>query len=396
MNSCGSREPGKMDAGDYKETLNSKLRLVIAGAGTGGHLFPGIAVAEELMRRTPGSRVLFITTGRPVERTVLADRPFETAEISAAGFKGMGMLKKLGAVAMLPKGMFRSFFLLRRFSADAVLGMGAYSSAPVIAAAYLAGIPRFIHEQNRIAGMSNRWLSRLADLVFVSFEDTEVGLSAEKIVFTGNPVRLGIRSCAENRLQRRKQEAEALFNVLVLGGSQGAHGINTALIDSLSYLGEPRNFNFIHQTGPADEDMVKRAYESMGVQSEVSAFFSDMAPLYNMADLAICRAGATTVAEISAVGLPALLIPFPYAAEDHQTANAESLASAGAAEIIPEKELSGRLLAERLEACRRNPEWFEKLRAAAEAAGPSDSAGAILDQIEKITAGKDRRSRRAR
>ncbi|MCF8024424.1 MAG: undecaprenyldiphospho-muramoylpentapeptide beta-N-acetylglucosaminyltransferase [Desulfobacteraceae bacterium] len=381
MNTFGTEESGKTETAGRSVFPDTPLDLVIAGAGTGGHLFPGIAVAEELMRRAPASRVLFITTGRQVERTVLADTPFETAQISAAGFKKMGLLKKLGALAVLPRGFSQAMGMLRRFSPDAVLGMGAYSSAPVIVAAYLAGIPRFIHEQNRIAGMTNKWLSRLADLVFVSFEDTDMGCSTEKIVFTGNPVRSGIRRCAELRIQAREKEPPELFTVLVLGGSQGAHSINMAVIEAFSHIEEPQNFKVIHQTGPYDEDAVKQSYEARGVEAEVSAFFTDMEPLYKDADLAVCRAGASTVAELAAVGLPALFIPFPHAADDHQAANAEGLASAGAAEIIHEKDLSGRALAQRLEQYQKDVSRFEKLRAAAESAGKPDAAAIILDEI---------------
>lgn len=364
------------------------LRLVIAGAGTGGHLFPGIAVAEELMHRAPESRVLFITTGRPVEQTVLEDKPFETAGISAAGFKGVGLWRKLGALIVLPKGFFQSLGLLRRFSADAVLGMGAYSSAPVVIAAYLTGVPRFIHEQNRIAGMTNRWLARFADRVFVSFQDTDMGCKAGKIVYSGNPVRSDIRGCAHARMKGVKKESAKPFTILVLGGSQGAHTINMAMTETFSHLENYLDFKVIHQTGSNDEDTVRRAYESMGVNSTVSAFFSDMASLYESADIAVCRAGASTVAEIAAAGLPALFIPFPHAADDHQTANAEGLVSAGAAEIIDERNLNGRVLAQRLEEYRADPAKFEKLQAAAATTSRPDSAVVILDQITAAIAVK--------
>lgn len=382
MNSTFNQEFGKTEAGGPTQTIENPLRLVIAAAGTGGHLFPGIAIAEELMRQAPESRVLFITTGRPVEHTVLADSPFESAEISAAGFKGMGLRQKLGALTVLPRGFFQSKGLLRKFAPDAVLGMGAYSSAPVLIAAYMAGIPRFIHEQNRIAGTANRWLSRFADRVFVSFEDTDMGCSSEKIVFTGNPVRLGIRISAQTRMQDREKEPGDRFTVLVLGGSQGAHGINMAMIEAFSHLGDPGNYKVIHQTGPADEEIVRHAYESMGVRATVSAFFSDIATLYETADLAVCRAGASTVAEIAAVGLPAVFIPFPHATDDHQVANAEGLVSAGSAEIILEKDLKGRVLAERLETYRTDKARFEKLRTAARAAGKPEAAFMILKAIE--------------
>ncbi|MFP4571352.1 MAG: undecaprenyldiphospho-muramoylpentapeptide beta-N-acetylglucosaminyltransferase [Desulfobacterales bacterium] len=384
----GNTDSGANEASGSIPAAAGPLRLVIAGAGTGGHLFPGIAVAEELMRLAPGSRVLFITTGRSVEQTVLADKPFETAGISAAGFKGLGLWRKLGALTVLPRGLFQSMGLLRRFSADAVLGMGAYSSAPVVIAAYLTGVPRFIHEQNRIAGMTNRWLARFADRVFVSFQDTDMGCKASKIVYSGNPVRSDIRRCAHARIQAAKKQSLKSFTVLVLGGSQGAHTINMAMTEAFSHLENFRDVKVIHQTGSKDKDTVRRAYESMGVNATVSAFFSDMACLYESADIAVCRAGASTVAEIAAAGLPALFIPFPHAADDHQTANAEGLVSAGAAEIIDERNLNGRVLAQRLEEYRTDPVKFEKLQTAAAGSGRPDSAVVILDQIAAAIAEK--------
>ncbi|MFO7930982.1 MAG: undecaprenyldiphospho-muramoylpentapeptide beta-N-acetylglucosaminyltransferase [Desulfosalsimonas sp.] len=382
-----------------KSPLNpeaSGLRLVIAGAGTGGHLFPGIAVADELMKRSFESRVLFITTGRPVERTVLADRSFETSEISASGFKGMGLLKKMGALTVLPRGLFQSLRLLKSFRADAVLGMGAYSSAPVLIAASLAGIPGFIHEQNRIPGMTNRWLGRFAELVFVSFKDTDIGSNPGKIVYTGNPVRSEIRRCAKIRMQAGEKKPEDQFTVLVLGGSQGAHGINTAMTGAFSHIKNPQDFRVIHQTGTLDEKTVRQAYESMGVEATVSAFFNDMESVYKQADLAVCRAGASTVAEIAAVGLPAIFVPFPHAADDHQAANAEALESAGAVEIIYEKELTGRELARRLQYYREDEASFERFRAAAENAGRADSASLIVDEIAALVTEKQRQKKPGR
>ncbi|MCF8110433.1 MAG: undecaprenyldiphospho-muramoylpentapeptide beta-N-acetylglucosaminyltransferase [Desulfobacteraceae bacterium] len=381
MNINGDSESGKAEVCGANAPPVRPMHLVIAGAGTGGHLFPGIAVAEELMRRSPESRVLFITTGRPVEKTVLEEKPFETAAITAAGFKGMSLWRKLAAFKVLPRGLFQSMGLLRKFSPDAVLGMGAYSSAPVVIGACLKGIPRFIHEQNRIAGITNKWLSGFADKVFVSFEDTDMGCRADKIVYTGNPVRAGIRGCLRAGIKSRQRGNEEPFTILVLGGSQGAHSINTAVTEAFSRIENTRNFKVIHQTGAKDEQYVRRAYESMGVNATVASFFNDMASLYESADLAVCRAGASTVAEIAAVGLPALFIPFPHAADDHQAANAEGLAAAGAAEIIDERNLSGGVLAGRFEAYRADPAEFEKLKASAAAAGMPDSASVILDQI---------------
>lgn len=373
----------KQDSRTSGGAAEASFRLVIAGAGTGGHLFPGIAVAEDLMDRLPASRVVFVTTGRDIERTVLSGRPFDTVQISAAGIKGKGLFKKLASFLVLPKGLMQSLVLLMRFSPHAVLGMGAYSSAPVILAAFLTGTPRFLHEQNRLAGMTNRWLSRFADRVFVSFADTKPGCREDRIRFTGNPVRGHIRARAQNRRQKTEKEKSSPFTILVLGGSQGAHSINMAVTEAFSYLEQPGDYYVIHQTGTRDEETVRRAYAESGVDATVSAFFGDMASVYGAADLAVCRAGATTVAEIAAMGLPAIFIPYPHAADDHQVANAEGLASAGAAEIIPEKQLSGHMLADCLAAYKNDFSMLEKARAAAVEEGRIDSAAAIVDDMIK-------------
>ncbi|MFW5874756.1 MAG: undecaprenyldiphospho-muramoylpentapeptide beta-N-acetylglucosaminyltransferase [bacterium] len=390
MNINGDPESERAEVCGANAPPVRSMRLVIAGAGTGGHLFPGIAVAEELMHKAPESKVLFITTGRQVEKTVLGEKPFETASITATGFKGVGLWRKLAAITVLPRGLFQSMGLLRRFSPDAVLGMGAYSSAPVVIAACLKGIPRFIHEQNRIAGITNRWLSGFAEKVFVSFKDTDMGCRADKIVYTGNPVRAEIRESLRAGIKKSQRGFEEPFTILVIGGSQGAHSINKAVTEAFSFIENTRNFRVIHQTGTKDEQYVRRTYESMGVDATVASFFNDMASLYESADLAVCRAGASTVAEIAAVGLPAFFIPFPHAADDHQTANAEGLAAAGAAEIIDERNLSGGVLAGRFEAYRADPAKFEKLRAAAAAAGMPDSASLILDHMAVVLTAKQR------
>lgn len=358
------------------------LRLMIAGAGTGGHLFPAIAVAEEIMRMFPGSRVMFVTTGRPIEQTVLAGRSFEIAQISAGGLKGMGLLQKGRSLMLLPRGFWKSLGLIRSFAPDAVLGMGGYSAAPVILAAFLRRVPRLIHEQNRIAGMTNQWLSRLARRVLVSFEDTRISCRPGKIRFTGHPVRRQIREVAENRGMRIHEGGQEPFTVAVLGGSQGARRMNTAVVEAFSQIKEPGRFFVIHQTGPHDEESVRRAYVRMGVDSAVSAFFRDMASVYEQTDLAVCRAGAATLAEIAAVGLPALLVPYPYAADNHQVHNAEVLVKAGAAEMIAEKDLTPSWLAEYLQACADNAGGrFEKACLAARNLGRPRAAAAVINEI---------------
>jgi UDP-N-acetylglucosamine--N-acetylmuramyl-(pentapeptide) pyrophosphoryl-undecaprenol N-acetylglucosamine transferase len=371
-------------AGSSKQKAqNLPFRLMIAGAGTGGHLFPGIAVAQELMERVAGSRVMFVTTGKPIEKTVLSGQAFDIAEIQAAGLKGMGLVAKIRSLMLLIPGLWRSMIIMGRFRPDAVLGMGGYSAAPVMIAAFLRRVPRLIHEQNRLAGMTNQLLSRLAGRVLVSFKDTRIRCRADKIRVTGHPVRRQIRDAAEKRKgNKSKEKSSKPFTVVVLGGSQGAHRINTAVVEAFSIIKDPGRFSVIHQTGVNDEDQVRKAYTQMGLNAAVSAFFRDMASVYEAADVAICRAGAATLAEIAAVGIPSLLIPYPYAADNHQVFNAEVFVKAGAAKMILEHELTGSLLASYLESFPDNyHQSFQNASRAAAAIGNPRAAACVLAQI---------------
>lgn len=228
-----------------------ELRILIAGGGTGGHLFPGIAIAEVFMKRQPATRVLFVTSGKKIEETVLAETVFEKKLISVQGIKGKGLFAKLASLCRLPKGMIDALRLLIGFKPHIVIGMGAYSAGPVIAGAWMLRIHRVIHEQNSIPGLTNRLLSGLVEKIYVSFPDTGFKSSvSHKIDFTGNPVRHEILHATgkESSSQKVLPDENPLFNVLILGGSQGAHSINMAVLDSIMYLKEPEKFRFVHQT----------------------------------------------------------------------------------------------------------------------------------------------------
>lgn len=359
------------------------LRIVIAGGGTGGHLFPGIAIAEAFQARSAESRMLFITTGRPIEERVLATGTYATCRITAAGFKGVGPVGKLKALFKVPAGLIAALLLLVRFRPHAVIGMGAYSAAPVITAAWMLRIFRAIHEQNCIAGMTNRFLGRFANRIYVSFPDTAIGGSPEKILFTGNPIR-GEIAQAQAQAEEVPEAGAKPFTVLILGGSQGAHAINLSIMAALAHLQASEwaaRIRFIHQTGAADCEMVREAYAKAGIEARVEAFFDDMAACYAAADLIICRAGATSVAEVAAVGLPAVFIPYPHAADNHQYFNAKSLVDAGAAEMIGQEEAEGHVLTERILFYAENEDTRSRMQAAIRAFSRPDAANAIVSDI---------------
>jgi UDP-N-acetylglucosamine--N-acetylmuramyl-(pentapeptide) pyrophosphoryl-undecaprenol N-acetylglucosamine transferase len=351
------------------------LGMVIAGGGTGGHLFPGIAVAEEFLRRDPGNRILFIGTERGLEKKVLGGLGLPLRTIPVEGIKGRGPARAAGALGKIPAGLVASFRILRAFRPAIVLGVGGYASGPAVLAARIMGTATAIAEQNAFPGLTNRMLGRFADRIFLSFTASQRWFPARRTQITGNPIRAAF-------LEERPPEGrnDPRFTVLIFGGSQGAHAINRFVGEALDDLRHLKDrFRFIHQAGEKDREVVAAVYREGDFTAEVSPFITDMAAAYRAADLLICRAGATSIAEITAGGKAAILIPFPFAVNDHQTKNAEILARAGAAEMIAEKDLSGELLASAIERLSRNPEVVRKMEAAAAALGNRRAAAEIVD-----------------
>ncbi|MDA3898157.1 MAG: undecaprenyldiphospho-muramoylpentapeptide beta-N-acetylglucosaminyltransferase [Desulfobacteraceae bacterium] len=372
-----------------------ELRILIAGGGTGGHLFPGIAIAEVFMKRQPATRVLFVTSGKKIEETVLAKTLFEKKLISVQGIKGKGLMAKLASLCRLPKGMIDALRLLIGFKPHVVIGMGAYSAGPVIAGAWMLRIHRVIHEQNSIPGLTNRLLSGLVEKIYVSFPNTGFKQTvSHKIDFTGNPVRNEIVQAIENEQNGQNVQADEtdVYNILVLGGSQGAHSINMAVLDSIMYLQNPAKFRFVHQTGTMDADEVTKVYQQLKVEAVVAPFFNNMADCYKKADLVICRSGATTVAELTVTGKAAIFIPFPYATDDHQVVNARALVEDGAAEMILEKNLTGQKLAGKMTFYAEKPEVKKRMESKIRKFGHPDAAERIADDIYRIIKNKKHKS----
>jgi len=362
------------------------LRVVIAGGGTGGHLFPGIAIAQEFLAKNAENNVLFVGTGKPFEISILLETGFAHKCITAEGFKGRGVWNQIVSISKVPKGIIESILILKGFKPHIVIGVGGYSAGPLVMGAWLLGIKIVLHEQNILPGITNRILSRFADRVYVSFAETIMGVTPKNIRFTGNPVRKEIVQCAETlkNTDVKAPKKEKKFTILILGGSQGAHSINMALLEALEYLEKRENIFFVHQTGAQDETQVKRKYDEYGIESDTRAFFKDMACQYQRADLIICRAGATTVAEIKAIGKGVIFIPFPFAADDHQVLNARSLEKAGAAEMILEKDLSGKVLAERIDYYVQQPEALQQMSSRSRDLGRVDAAAMIVDDCYEL------------
>lgn len=343
------------------------MKLVIAGGGTGGHLFPGIAVAEALLDLDPTSEVLFVGTDKGIEARAVPKAGFQLALIEVSGLKRVGLKQQVTTMAALPKALLRSRAILREFGADAVLGVGGYASGPVLVAAKTMGLPTAICEQNSVPGVTNKILARLVDRVFVTFEASRAHLPSAELV--GNPVRRSF-------LQAARREAPAIERGLVFtfGGSQGARPLNEAVPQALAILKQRgRDVRALHQAGKDAVAGVQQAYAAAAVPAEVSSFIEDMVSCYRRAHVVICRAGATSCAELGALGVPAVLVPFPQAADDHQTKNARDMEQAGAAVLLPQGELTPERLADEIDKLLADDVHRHKVATASKAWGRIDA-----------------------
>jgi UDP-N-acetylglucosamine--N-acetylmuramyl-(pentapeptide) pyrophosphoryl-undecaprenol N-acetylglucosamine transferase len=355
--------------------------MAVAGGGTGGHLFPGIAIAQAFKARHPDNSVLFVNAGRPLETRVLADLGWSQRSICIEGIKGRGRWAQFKAALKVPGAIWSAYRILKVFQADVVLSVGGYSAGPVAVAAVLSGTTTVLHEQNQLPGVTNRILGRLVHRIYLSFEQSRPFFDAAKIRVCGNPVRDEILSLAD---RPGDTPPEKIFTVLIVGGSQGAHAINEAVADALHEFKDMEDIQFVHQTGPEDEARIRAAYSQFGIPAQVSSFFSDMAEQYQQADMLICRSGATTVAEITVLGKAAVFVPFPFAADDHQTKNAQALVASGAAEMIPQDELSGSAVAKLIKGFKENRVLLTEMAAKARALGKPGAAQAVVEDMMQL------------
>lgn len=326
------------------KTDHTHIRLLLTGGGTGGHLFPAVAAAQEFRRQMPATQVLFVGTRRKVDTKSLAVYGFQSENIRCYGLKGKNPLELLKAIAILPLSFFQARRIIRGFRPDIVFGVGGYVTGPVIVAGKSMGVPTLIHEQNSVPGLANRKLGRFVDRVCLSMPGSGAWFPADKIVYTGNPVRRDILDLAKNPPPRR----EAKKTLLILGGSQGAQAVNRLVAEGLPGLpaGVLARLKVIHQTGEADAATVRAHYEKSGIDAVVQPFFTDMAEIYSQADLLVSRAGATTLSEMAVLGKPAILIPYPFAADNHQEKNGNHYVTGGGAIQFRQSELSSAKLVE--------------------------------------------------
>ncbi len=351
------------------------LRLVIAGGGTGGHLFPGLAVAEEVVAQ--GGQVLFVGCGRKVEELALAKTPFAVETLNAEGLLGRPLFAKVRALGKMTMAVIKALKIVQGFNPQVVLGVGGYASVPVLMAAKMLRLPCAIHEQNSIPGVANRVLARLANRVFVSFKEAEAFFPASKVRHTGNPVRKTLKG-------PYPREHKGL-GLLITGGSQGARALNELALQVVPGL--IRRFPglyVIHQTGFKDYDRVSSIYQVQGLKVKVFPFIEDMAWAYAQVDLVICRAGATTIAELCSLGKPAIYIPFPYATHSHQERNAEVVVANGAGVMFRERDLTAEVLLETVIALLEDDQRRERMAQAAREVFPARPVERILKEMEAL------------
>ena len=346
--------------------------IVIAAGGTGGHLYPAVALAKEFQRQQQETMITFIGSGKNLENTILAHEGFSVAHIEVKGMVGRGVWGGLQSLFLLPKAIWQSMKILRDRSAQLVIGTGGYFSPPVVFAAALLGIRRIIMEPNAIPGLANRVLGPIADRVFLAFESAGSYFNESKVRIVGTPVR------EEFFQEIPSVHSTAKKTLLVFGGSQGAKAINTAVVDALRTSSVLRHAcTVIHQTGEPDHDRVSQAYEAEGIEAQVVPFLFDMPHVLKSADLVVSRSGAGTLAELAVCGKASILIPFPFATHGHQEKNARALESTGAALVILESALTGERLAHEIEMLFNNPDRLREM-------GERSLAGRNVDATQRM------------
>ena len=366
------------------QNLKSKIsmRVIIAAGGTGGHIYPGVAIAHEFKRRDPDTEILFVGTPRGLESKIVPREGFKLEMIRVGALKGVSLFEKTKSLGQLPMSFVAAARILRQFRPDVVIGVGGYSSGPTLMMASVMRYPTMIVEPNAMPGFTNRRLARFVDAAALTFEDAQKYFAGRAVV-TGNPVRGDFAHI-------KKKERGDKLHVLIFGGSQGANAINVAVVGALPLLAAKKDQLVItHQTGERDFEMVKRGYEESGFEgADVRPFIHDMARLFEQADVLICRAGATTAAEVAAAGKAAIFIPFPFAADDHQRKNASAFLRVGAGRLIVQHDLTPQRLAEELIGLIENPGEIDRMEEASRKLGRTDSAERTVDIAMKIASGR--------
>lgn len=361
------------------------MNIVIAGGGTGGHVFPALAVARELARTFPGIKITFAGTARGLEAKIIPKEGYDLKFIRSEGLVGKSAYATVRSLLKIFLSLKDSYKILKDIKPDVVMGVGGYSSGPVLLCARLMGIPTIIHEQNTMPGLANRVLGKFVDTVAVTYHESIRFFPHDRTVITGNPVREEIFTGSREEGRRTFSLEEGLFTIFVFGGSAGATRINEAVAEALAYL-EPykERIQFLHQTGNRDFDAIKEKYLAREFKGTVVPFAYEMADAYAVADLIISRAGATTLAELTSCGKASILVPYPYAAANHQEINAKKLWDMGAAQIIIERDLNGKTLSDMIKYLMEDPDNIAEMERISKSLGTRDATKKVVDLIKVL------------
>jgi len=364
------------------------MNAVIACGGTGGHLFPGIAVAEVLQDR--GHEVMLLISEKDIDAVALSGRTnFRVEKLPTVGLPTLFSPAFFAFTRRFFESLSVCRSLYRKFKPHVVLGMGGFTSTAPVLAGRIRGIATFIHESNAVPGKANRWTARMVNTVMLGFKECAPFFPRTRTEITGTPVRTELVPLDRADARRKLGLREDLAALLVMGGSQGASGINQALIKALPFLqGLP--LQVIHLSGARDERLVADHYRRENVPAYIAPFHHRMEEVYSAVDLVVARAGAASLAEFAAFSLPGILIPFPYATDDHQTRNAEIYARADAAILLKQSEISGELLARKIRELIENPQRLQQMAANSARLAPKDAAGHVVNTMEKYTTHESR------
>jgi len=359
------------------------MKVLIAGGGTGGHLFSGVAVAKELLKENDKHEITFVGTNKGIEARVIPQEGFKLRLITVAGLKRVGLFKTLLGLIKLPLAALQSFWIVLSSWPDVAIGVGGYASGPLMLAAWFLRRPCIIIEQNSYAGVTNKILGKFVKYVITHFSASQRFFAAEKIRQFGNPVRPEIVERAR-KIEYTRSEPERL-NILITGGSQGAHAVNETVKQALPLFEDfAEKIKIRHQCGVADESGLQKAYQDSKIEGQATAFIDDMLSAYDEADLIICRAGASTIAEISIAGKPALFIPLPTAADDHQTMNAKELAEAKGAWLVKQSDFTPQYLADFVKERIANPAELEAFAKLSKTFGRPDAAKDVVNLMHEM------------
>lgn len=370
------------------------MKIIIAGGGTGGHIFPGLAIAEEIKRRDLQAEIIFVGTEHGIEASLIPREGYPIKYLSAEGIVGRSVIKKAKAAMKMLFSVYQAYKLLRDIRPDALIGVGGYASfSPVLTASFMS-IPTVIMEQNTMPGLANKLLGRVVDAVCLTYHESLAFFPSYKAFVTGNPIRMSILTGNRETAYQMFGLERGKFTIFVFGGSGGAKAINNAVCDAFNYMTDLKDkIQFLHQTGSNSYETIRETYRNFGFKGTVASFIHQMPEAYAVADLIISRAGATTLTEMTSVGRPALLIPYPYAAGNHQEANARGLSEMGAARLILQQDLNGETLSGNIRELFADNSLRADMQRANKSLGRPDAAQKVVDILLSLL--KTRKARGA-